>query len=75
MHIADAVAETKAQKGENEKELSNQYMKQVFINHGATKEEFTKSIKFYEAHPVLLNKMYDDILNGLSKREETEGKK
>lgn len=75
MHITDAVAETKAQLGMNEKTLSEEYHEQIFKNHEITRAEFLKSYKFYEANPKLLNKMYDDILNDMSKREETVGKK
>ena len=74
MHIADAVAETKAQMGMNEKLLTEEYHEQIFKNHGVTREEFLKSYKFYEANPKLLNKMYDDILDQMSKREEGVGK-
>ncbi len=75
MHITDAVAETKAQLGMNEKLLTEEYHVQVFKNHGVTREEFLKSYKFYEANPKLLNRMYDNILQAMSKREEAVGKK
>lgn len=74
MHISDAVAETNAQKGEDERVQVQRNNEQIFKNHGITKEEFLKSFQFYENNPVLLNKMYDEILNELSKREEKEGK-
>lgn len=75
MHIVDAMAETKAQLGMNEKMLTNEYYEQIFKNHHTTRVEFLKSYKFYESNPALLNKMYDDILADISKREEGIGKK
>jgi len=75
MHIADAVAETKAQVGMSEKILIQEYHEQIFNNHSITRAEFLKSYKFYESNPKLLNKMYDDILDKMSKREEAVGKK
>lgn len=75
IHIADALAETKAQAGEDEKTLTRKYHEQIYKNHAITHAEFMTSYKFYEANPKLMNKMYDEILNDLSKREETEGKK
>jgi hypothetical protein len=75
IHIADALAETKAQGGENEKELSQKYYEKIFSSHHISKEDYTKSFQYYEHNPVLLNKMYDDVLNTLSKREEEIGKK
>ena len=75
MHITDAIAETKAQMGGDERILSEKYDEQLFKNYGVTHADFIKSYKFYENNPSLLNKMYDDILNELSKREEEAGKK
>ena len=69
MHISDAVAEIKTMGDINEKRLSQQYYLQIYKNHGITKEEFLKSYLFYENNPVLLNKIYDDILGEMSKRE------
>ncbi len=75
MHITDAIAENKAQLGMNEKLLTEEYHEQIFKNHGTTRQEFLKSYKFYEDNPKLLNKMYDNILEKMSKREEAVGKK
>ncbi len=69
MHIADAVAETKTMGDMNEKKVSQQYYQQIYKNYGITKEEFLKSYLFYENNPVLLNKLYDDILGEMSRRE------
>lgn len=69
MHVADAVAEVKTLGDVNEKKLSQQYYQQIFKNHGVTKEEFLKSYSFYENNPILLNKIYDDVLGEMSKRE------
>ncbi|MES2622752.1 MAG: DUF4296 domain-containing protein [Bacteroidota bacterium] len=74
IHISDAVAETNAQKGEDERAQVQHNNEQIFRNHGISKDEFLKSFQFYESNPALLNKMYDEILNELSKREEAEGK-
>jgi len=75
MHITDAVAETKSQMGMSERLLTEEYHEQVFKNHKVSREKFLKSYKFYEANPKLLNKMYDEILDDLSKREEGLSKK
>ena len=74
LNAIDAVAETKAQAGEDEKTLSKIYMEQVYKSHGISREEFLKSFHFYENQPALLNKMYDEILAELSTREEAAGK-
>lgn len=75
LHILDAVAESKAQMGMSEKILTEEYYEQMFKNHGITRQQFVESYAFYEAHPELLNLMYDDILSDISKREEQVGKK
>ena len=69
MHISDAVAEVKTLGDVNEKKLSQQYYEQIFRNHDITKKDFLKSYSFYQNNPVLLNKIYDDILGEMSKRE------
>jgi hypothetical protein len=70
MHISDAVAETKTMGGGKlEMNLSQQYYLQIYKNYGITKADFLKSYLFYENNPVLLNKLYDDVLSEMSKRE------
>ena len=74
MHISDAVAETRSLGDGNEKKWSQQYYLQIYKNYGITKEEFLKSYLFYQNNPVLLNKVYDDVLSEMSKREGKIGK-
>ena len=69
MHISDAVASTRAMGDINEKKYTGQYYEQIFKNHGITRQEFMKSYNFYENNPILLNKLYDDVLGDISKRE------
>ena len=69
MHISDAVAETRSLGDGNEKKWSTQYYLQIYKNHHITKEDFLKSYLFYQNNPVLLNKLYDDLLSDMSKRE------
>jgi hypothetical protein len=68
MHIADAVAETKAQGGASEGALTQEYYGRIYQLHQVNPEQFTTSMKFYESHPVWLNKLYEEILTELSKR-------
>jgi hypothetical protein len=69
MHITDAVAETRSMGDGNEKKWSQEYYLQIYKNHKTTKEEFVKSYTFYVNNPILLNKLYDDILSEMSNRE------
>lgn len=68
MHIADAVAETKALGGASEGALTQEYYGRIYQLHKVTPSQFTASMKFYESHPVWLNKLYEEILTELSKR-------
>lgn len=68
MHIADAVAETKAMGGASEGALTQEYYGRIYQLHQVTAQQFTFSMKFYESHPIWLNKLYDEILTELSKR-------
>jgi hypothetical protein len=74
MHITDALAETKAQAGMDERALTVGYHAQIFKNHGISHNEFVRSYKFYENQPLLFNKMYDEILSELSRREAVSSK-
>jgi hypothetical protein len=70
MHISDALAETKTMGAlMNERNLSQQYYLQIYKNYGVAKEDFLKSYLFYQNNPILLNKLYDDVLSEMSKRE------
>lgn len=68
IHIADVVAETKAQGGANERDLSQQYYVQIFKQRGITLDEFNHSYAFYQGTPVLMDKLYDEVLTELSTR-------
>jgi hypothetical protein len=74
MHVADAVAQNRAQGGVNEKKMTQEYYERIYKIHGVTKEEFTKSYRFYEDNPALFNKLYEEVLNGLSKTESDVSK-
>lgn len=74
IHIADSVAETKQQGGEDEKKLTQAYYKRIYELHGISEEQFVKSYRFYEENPVWLNLLYEEVLNELSARTAHVGK-
>ncbi len=74
MHIADAVAETKAKGGANEGEVTRALYAQIYKNNGITEDQFKQSYQFYLAHPAWQNKLYEEILTELSKRESDVSK-
>ena len=74
MHIADAVAQNKAQGGVNEKQLTREYYATIYKNQGVKEQDFVKSYHFYEQTPALFNKLYEDVLTEMSKIEAKETK-
>ena len=71
MSIADAVAETKAQAGMSEEQLTKGYYEMICKTRGITAEQFNKSMKYYDEQPHWINKIYDEVQQELSKREAT----
>ncbi len=69
VHMADAVAETKAQAGMNEEQLTKGYYGMIYKTRGITAEQFHSSMKYYDSEPLWVNKIYDDVQQELSKRE------
>ncbi len=74
MFIADAISHTRAVAGVGEKDFTSQYYATIYKNHGITEDDFKKSYKFYEDNPGLLNKLYEETLSEMSKREGEVGK-
>ncbi|MFN8300710.1 MAG: DUF4296 domain-containing protein [Chitinophagales bacterium] len=74
IHIADALAQTKAQAGGNEQQLTESYYKVVFKKFNITEDKFRRSYKYYESHPAWMNRIYDGVMTDLSKKEAEESK-
>ncbi len=74
VHIADAVAEQKAQEGLDEKIVTAELHAQIFKNHGIGEQKFKESLAFYEANPKLMDEVYAEVLNELTKREAQANK-
>lgn len=68
IHMADALAETKAQGGGNERDLSQQYLVQILKNRKVSMQEFKHSYDYYQSLPVLNNLLYEEVLTELSTR-------
>lgn len=45
------------------------YFKQIFDKHQITKQQYEESLAFYIDHPETLNKIYEQVLNDLSKMQ------
>ena len=51
------------------KDSTKSYYNWIYIKHKVNKEDFDKTMEFYTNHPELFNKLYDDVLNNLHKKE------
>lgn len=70
IHISDAIAEQKANGNrELEKSIANKGFKQILKNHAISEKDFNTSFKFYQNKPEIVNKMYAEIIEELSKRQ------
>lgn len=69
IHLADAIAETKAQQGANEQQVSEQLYVSIFKNYDISRQMFDRSLRFYEQSPEWINKMYEDVQTAISKRQ------
>lgn len=43
------------------------YFEEIFKEHQITKRQYEESLAFYIDHPEILNKIYEQVLNDLSK--------
>ena len=63
-------------KGDEAKEAAVNYYDSVMKQHNISREEFDVSFKYYAEHPGLMEQIYDEMLNELSKRQaEVENEK
>jgi len=59
--------------GKEAKEIAANSYGSVLQQHNISREEFDVSFKYYAKHPELLEQIYDEMLNELSKRQAEVG--
>lgn len=74
IHVADALAETKAQHGASEEMVTKTMYQSVYALHNTTHEQFVNSYRFYESNPAWLDQIYDDVLIRISKLQVNSDK-
>ena len=67
-HLAEVTANYKSLGDTNRIDVMELYS-QIYKKHSITKEQYKESYQFYLEHPTLLNKMYDEVINELSRRQ------
>lgn len=49
--------------------LFREYEKDLFLKHKISDSTYRKSLDFYSAHPALMEKIYEQVVDSLSLRE------
>ena len=68
IHIAEATSNYKLL-NDSVKTNINIYYSDIFKKHNITSEQYKTSYDFYLEHPQLFNRMYDEVINELSRRQ------
>lgn len=63
MHLADGWFAYRRAQGKDPESLAQSLCDSVFSIHGITLKQFEKSMKWYAAHPGVLDKIYDEMIH------------
>lgn len=63
MHLADGWFAYRRAQGEDPKSLAQRIYDSVFTIHGITRKQFEESMEWYAAHPLVLDKIYDEMIH------------
>lgn len=64
IHIAESAVKLKADSGHVEKSFHK-----ILSKHSVTKEQYEESLKFYVDNPEILNEIYENVLNEISRMQ------
>lgn len=74
LHLVEGYISSGFARDSADQKLLN-YYHTVFKKYGVTEEQFQKSFEFYLRHPKLLDGVYQDVLEEMSKEEAEAAKK
>lgn len=69
IHIAEAAATYKTIAGDSLVKFVLAQDEHIFLKHRTTKTEFMKSYRFYADDPKVLNEIYAEVINEISKKQ------
>ena len=74
IHMAEAETSVRTFPDSISKEKMS--FQKIFDKHSVTQKQYDESLSFYMEHPEILDTVYDNVLNELSKKqgEATQGK-
>ncbi len=73
VQLVEAALSVNQLKGDDAKKTAINYYDSVLKQHNISREEFDVSFKYYAEHPGLLEQIYEDVLNELSKKQAEVG--
>lgn len=76
IHIAEAAAVINSSAYESSKKDIKSAYHSVFSKYSITENDFRRSMDYYTMHPELLDKIYEEVITELSKKQaDLQGKK
>ena len=69
IHVADAVADQKFGQDHPNRAFTNALYERIYQNHHITAAQYKASYKYYESHPEMMDKMYEQVITEISKKE------
>jgi hypothetical protein len=69
IHLADGVINTIKEKNKSVKPLATEYFEAVLKKHAVDRSVFEESMRYYAFHTEELNKIYEQVIIELSKKE------
>ncbi len=67
--LAEGAITSQKNKGKNTREIQFDYYNLIFQRHGITKQIFEDNLLYYNQFPELMEKIYDEIFNELTKQQ------
>lgn len=67
IQLTEATLKELRRSGENPDDFYKDYYEKIFKKHNVTKEEYDKSMTFYEDNLDLLQEIYEEVITNLSK--------
>jgi hypothetical protein len=68
-HIAEASMSLENIQEDSLKKTMNSYYEEIYMIHHISKKQFDDSFHYYEKHPELLDKIYQQVISELSKKQ------
>lgn len=69
IHIADAVADQRFGSDKPNLDFTNALYHRIYENHHVSANQYKASFTYYETQPAEMNKMYEQVITELSKKE------